>query len=323
MSYTLTLPCTRAEAEALTGEAPALALLDPLPVIVAREPDESCPNAWEIIAYFEDRPDAATIAAIHAQVPSAGAIAPVCEELPDADWVTLSQQGLQPVHAGRFYIHTASNKGTPPKGACCFQIEASQAFGTGGHATTAGCLHMLDWMKLRGMRFSCVADIGTGTGVLAFAALALWPRAWAVASDIDPISIDVVAQNAAANCVALGATPGQLMLAAANGTDHPVIEAVAPYDLVIANILAGPLMDLAPSLAAIMAPGGHLILAGLLEKQRRELLHTYRRYGVVATATLHGEWPVLLLRKRHAYGWKRPVRVSGRSRQPDGDFGTW
>ncbi len=328
MSYTITLPCTRAEAEVLTGDVLALAMLEPTPVIVAREPVESdaAPSPddpWEVIAYFDARPDAATVKMIQAQIPSAAGAKPVVTQLPDEDWVTISQQGLGPVQAGRFYVHTDAHRGNVPADSVAFEIPASRAFGTGGHATTAGCLAMIDAMRLAGHAPRHIADIGTGTGLLAFAALALWPHATAVATDIDPVSIEVVADNAMRNAVPLGIFPGQIALAVANGTDCSLVQESAPFDLVIANILAGPLIDLAPSLAEIIAPGGRLILAGLLEKQRAIVERAYRRCGMMPIAHRAGEWPVLHLRKRASFGWKRPTRCTGRSKQRDGDFGSW
>jgi ribosomal protein L11 methyltransferase len=323
-SWKLTLPCTRGEAEALDGEHPALALLDAPPTLVVREPDEASPKVWELDAYFDGKPSAATVKLVQSLMPSAAQATPLLERLPDEDWVTLSQQGLDPVRAGRFYVHTASNGGTAPRGTKSFQIEASRAFGTGGHETTAGCLLMLDRIKANGARFTHIADIGTGTGLLAFAALHLWPRASATASDIDPVSVEITHENALANRVALGERPGQLALCAASGTDHPLIQHRAPYDLVIANILAGPLIELAPALSAILGEGGTLILAGLLRTQVESVAAAYRSQGLrLVSCQGEGDWPCLRLIKRRRYAWQRPVRTSGRTSQAPGDFGTW
>ncbi len=323
-SWKLILPCTRGEAEALDGEHPALAALDTPPTLVVREPDEANPTVWQMEAYFDGKPDAGTIKSLQALIPSAARARPVLECLPDEDWLTLSQQGLAPVTAGRFYIHTASNGSAPPPGTKTFQIEASRAFGTGGHETTAGCLMMLDQIKRGGARFGHVADIGTGTGLLAFAALHLWPRASATASDIDPVSVEITVENAFVNAVPLGEGPGQLALCTASGTDHPLIRHRAPYDLVIANILAGPLIELAPALGAILEEGGTLILAGLLTSQVEAVASAYRAQGLrLVGCQGDGEWPCLRLTKRRRYAWQRPVRTSGRTSQPPGDFGTW
>jgi len=150
-----------------------------------------------------------------------------------------------------------------------------------------------------------LVDLGTGTGLLAFAALRLWPAARAAASDNDPVAIEVSEENAAINRVRLGRTRGRLELLVAEGMDHPRLQARAPYDLVIANILAGPLIDLAPSVAKTIAPGGRLILAGLLDHQAPAVAAAYRRQGMMMSGRVErGEWPTLIMRKRRA----APVR---------------
>lgn len=322
-SWKLILPCTRAEAEAIDEDSPALAAFDPPPVVMTHEPDPSRPEQWEAHAYFEAKPEAAEIAAIASLFPSSSATRPILERLPDEDWVTLSQQGLAPVHAGRFYVHTEANRGAVPPGARAFRIEASQAFGTGGHETTAGCLHVLDALRRRGRRFSHIVDIGTGTGLLAFAAMELWPLAYATASDIDPISIAVTAENAAINGVRLGAGRGALALCAAPGTDHELISTGAPYDLVIANILAGPLIAMAADIAAIAGDGATLLLAGLIDSQTEAVTRAYGACGFrLAEVRRNGGWPCLRLVKRRRFAPQR-VQRRGRLAQPAGDFGTW
>jgi ribosomal protein L11 methyltransferase len=323
MSWIISLPCTRDEAEALSGELPELdALADP-PVVVTREIDEDA-GLWQLDAYVDGKPDRVLLDALQALVPSAAGTPPEVAQLPQEDWVTLSQQGLEPVQAGRFFVHTSSHADRVPPGAMAFLIDASQAFGTGGHDTTAGCLTMLDRLARRGVRPRDIADIGTGTGLLAFAALALWPRARVIASDIDPASIAVTQDNAAINRVALGRGAGRLALAVAPGTDHPAIKRHAPYDLVIANILAGPLITLAPDIAAATAPGGHAILAGLIARQMEPVLAAYRARGFyLAARGGSAEWPCLLLRKRRRHGWRRKERALHRASPSDATFGSW
>lgn len=322
-SWKLTLPCNRAEAEYISGDVPSLSLLDPEPVIVTSEVDEDA-DIWQMDAYFEAKPSKAVIAVIQGEIPSAAKAKPVLEKMGDEDWVTMSQAGIEPVHAGRFYVHTAENKGDVPEGAYPLRIDAGLAFGTGTHETTAGCLAMLDRLKASGNNFRYIVDIGTGTGLLAFAALHLWPKAYATASDIDPISIDVTRDNAAINGVKVGQEMGAVALCVASGTDHEMIRRRAPYDLVIANILAGPLIELAPSIAEVIAPGGTLILAGLLDRQQEAVARAYRAQGFrLAQSAANGDWPSLRLVKRQKVGWQRPVRASGRTSQPPGDFGSW
>ncbi len=219
--------------------------------------------------------------------------------------MTLSQAGLEPIRAGRFFVHTPAHRDEVPAGAVAFEIDAGRAFGTGQHETTTGCLLALDRLKATGARFSDIADVGTGTGLLAFAAMHLWPAARAIASDIDPVAIEVAEENARLNRIRLGRARGQLELAVAPGLDHGRLKARAPYDLLVANILAGPLIELAPALAAALAPGGRLILAGLLGHQAEAVTAAYRRQGMMAgTPIQRGDWPTLVLRKRKTAGWR-------------------
>ncbi len=305
MSWKVTLPCTKAEAEALTEDIAPLALLDSPPVLMTSEPDPTRPDEWRMDAYFEAEPGPNDIALLLGLVPSAAGTPPVVEALEEQDWVTLSQAGLEPIRAGRFFVHTPAHRDEIPADAVAFEIDAGRAFGTGQHETTTGCLLALDRLKATGARFSDIADVGTGTGLLAFAAMHLWPTARVIASDIDPVSIEVAEENARINRVKLGRGPAQLELAVGPGLDHPRLEARAPYDLIIANILAGPLIELAPSLAGALMPGGRLILAGLLDHQADAVTAAYRRQGMMAgTAILRGDWPTLTLRKRKATGWR-------------------
>jgi ribosomal protein L11 methyltransferase len=175
-----------------------------------------------------------------------------------------------------------------------FEIDASLAFGTGQHATTSGCLAALDCLEVAGKRFENAADIGTGTGLLAFAALALWPKARCIATDIDPVAIDVARDNAAINKVRLGHGDGELLLGVADGMDSALLTARAPFDLIVANILAGPLIELAPDFAKALAPGGTVVLAGLLDTQADGVIAAYEKQGMASTDRGFGEWPVLV-----------------------------
>ena len=236
--------------------------------------------------------------------------------------MTLSQQGLAVVTAGRFHVRNLASDPEQP-GQVNILIAASRAFGTGQHETTAGCLTMLDRMRQVGMRFNNMADIGTGTGLLAFAAMSLWPRAHAIASDIDPVAVEISAENAVTNGVPLGAGPGRLALVTAAGANHAAIIGRAPYDLLIANILAGPLIELAPSLCALVEDGGTILLAGLLDTQVDAVLAAYRAQGMrLAERTDRGDWPTLRLRKRPRIGWKRPKRLNPAARGEAPGFGS-
>ena len=296
MTWLFTLSCSRDEAEALTPDMPELAELTPLPVIVASEimggePDETQPDRWRLDVYFESKPSRDILVRIARAVPSARVRDPRAKPIADQDWVTLSQSGFEPLVAGRFHVRTPER--APPDRALAdmidFVIPAGLAFGTGQHATTAGCLAALDGLKCRGGQFRNVLDVGTGTGLLAFAAARLWPAARVAASDIDPVSIAVVRDNAALNGI------GGLRLVVADGLAHRDLMPRAPYDLVIANILAQPLIDMAGSIAASVERGGTLLLAGLLDAQADAVARAYRRQGMRLAASSGGEWPVLRL----------------------------
>lgn len=298
-SWKITLPCTRTEAEMLAADIPEIALLDPPPTLMTSEPDPDRPDAWQLDVYLETRPDRRLIATIRSLVPSASEVEPLITHIPEADWVTLSQSGLEPIRAGRFFIHTPHNADHVPEGMTGFVIDAGRAFGTGHHETTTGCLMMLDRLRRSGLRFDDVADIGTGTGLLAFAAHALWPAAKVIASDIDPVAIEVTTENAAANRIPMGRGRGQVELVVAAGLAHRRLKARLPYDLLIANILAGPLIELAPLFGKAILPGGSLILAGLLDSQADTVARAYRWQGLyLANRIDHGHWPTLRMVKR-------------------------
>jgi ribosomal protein L11 methyltransferase len=292
MSWRVTLNCTRAEAEALPEADELFAFSDQPPVIVADEPDPAKPDDWRIHAYFAEQPTTQELVLLRRLAKDGE---PEVEHLEDTtDWVVKSQSGLEPIRAGRFFVHTPMHYADRPEGAVSFEIDAGLAFGTGQHDTTAGCLAALDKLERDGKSFASIADIGTGTGLLAFAALALWPEAKAIATDIDPISIDVTRDNAAINGVKLGHGAGELLLAVADGMDSPMLAARAPYDLLIANILAGPLIELAPAFAKAVAPGATLILAGLLDTQADAVIAAYEAEGMKAIERGNGEWCVLM-----------------------------
>lgn len=290
MSYRVTIVCTRRQAEAIAEAEPFLNAASP-PVLVADEPDPAKPDDWLIHAYFDHEPRAPDLETIA----SLGRGEPKVEQLGEADWVRMSQEGLQPIRAGRFYVHTPMYRASVPESVTAFEIDASLAFGTGQHATTSGCLAALDRLERDGARFRNIADIGTGTGILAFAALALWPKAKCIASDIDSQAINVARQNALVNGVTLGMGAGELLLVAADGMHSPMLSARAPFDLIVSNILAGPLIELAGDFAHALAPGGTVILAGLLETQADAVIAAYEALGFTLRDRGPGEWPVLVL----------------------------
>ncbi|MGQ4273137.1 50S ribosomal protein L11 methyltransferase [Terrihabitans sp. B22-R8] len=211
------------------------------------------------------------------------------ETIQDADWVAQSLAGLDPVLAGRFFVHGGHDRGRVPQNAVGIQVEAALAFGTGHHGTTRGCLLAFDHL-LKGHRPRRVLDLGTGTGVLGIAA-AKALHLPVLASDIDATSVLIARENAALN-----RTGTSVRVVHANGMQDPAIQTAAPFDLIFANILAGPLVALAPSIARAVMPGGHVILSGLLTHQERAVRAAYRLQGlIVVRRTVLNNWVTLTL----------------------------
>jgi len=284
---TFTALTTLPDEERATALGEALEALEPEPVGVGVFEMEDGSNLWEVGAYFVETPDdiaLALLAAAHGAAPFA------VSELPDIDWVAHVRRELRPVEAGRFFVYGSHDADKLPEGRIGLLIEAAMAFGTGHHGTTLGCLKALDRLADAGFQGRNVIDVGCGTAVLAMAAARIWPDP-VLASDIDEVAVDVAQANVAANDLA-----GRVECLEAVGFEHPTITARAPYDLVFANILKGPLIQLAPDMARHTAPGGHAILSGLLVTQAGDVLAAYTAQGF----TLHyrediGEWSILTL----------------------------
>jgi ribosomal protein L11 methyltransferase len=294
-TWKITLPCTREEGEALAGEVRLPSGREP-PVISTEEAEASDPERWRLTAYLDAEPDETLIADLLAITPSAARSDLLVERLPAQDWLTLSQAGLKPITAGRFHVYTAAHADSLGADQIGIRIEAGQAFGTGQHETTAGCLTVLDGLAEAGRGFGDVLDLGTGSGILAIGIAKRWPAARIIASDIDPVSVEVAAENVETNGERVGTGPGAIELVAADGLEHERLQARAPYDLVAANILAGPLIALAADVAAVMAPGGTLLLAGLLNEQADDVIAAYEAAGCrLVDRHVVGEWPTLVL----------------------------
>jgi len=214
------------------------------------------------------------------------------EVLPDIDWIARSLEGLKPVRAGRFVVHGSHDRGTARAGEIAVEIDAGQAFGTGHHGTTAGCLEVIfDVMRKR--RVKRALDLGTGSGVLAIAARKLAPIR-VLATDIDPVAIRVARENVRLNGIASG-----IALETAPGFHSTAFGRHGPFDLVIANILARPLMRMAPQLAARLAPNGDVILSGILASQRWKVLAAYNGAGLRHVKTIWREgWVTIHLDNR-------------------------
>ncbi|MER9710369.1 50S ribosomal protein L11 methyltransferase [Mesorhizobium sp. M0213] len=213
------------------------------------------------------------------------------EALPDIDWVARSLEGLKPVRAGRFFVHGAHDRRKRHSGELAIEIEAGLAFGTGHHGTTAGCLEMLEQVIQREHPRNAL-DLGTGSAVLAIAVAKL-AHVPVLATDIDPVAVKVAAANARLNHV-----KGLIEAVAAPGFHHPIFAARAPFDLIVANILARPLMRLAPQMAGRIALGRSIVLSGILERQRDAVIAAYVGQKFRHVRTLHREGWVTIHLKR-------------------------
>ncbi|MGZ5999699.1 MAG: 50S ribosomal protein L11 methyltransferase [Rhizomicrobium sp.] len=241
--------------------------------------------------------ETATVEALYTEAPDAELLsrltghAVIAAPLPDQDWIKLSQEGLPPVRAGRFFVYGAHDAGQVPPGVIPMRIEAGLAFGTGHHETTALCLAALSDLAKR-RRFERTLDLGCGTGLLAIGAAKLW-RKKVIASDIDPVAVDVTRENARAN----GEAP-LIRAVTADGLTHAAIRERAPYDLIVANILASPLTQLAPSIVRSLAKGGMLVLSGLLRGQENLVISFYTPHGLILRARHRdGPWSALVLER--------------------------
>ncbi|BCH63108.1 ribosomal protein L11 methyltransferase [Agrobacterium vitis] len=201
------------------------------------------------------------------------------EVIPDIDWIAKSLEGLTPVRAGRFLVHGSHDRDKVRPHDLAIEIDAGQAFGTGHHGTTAGCLEMIDSV-VRARRPRNALDLGTGSGVLAIAVRKL-VNVPVLATDIDPIAVRVAKENGTRNGV-----PNGIEWRTAPGFHSTAFGAFGPFDLIIANILARPLMKMAPQLVAHLAPGGSIILSGILASQRWKVIAAYNGAGVKHVRTI-------------------------------------
>jgi len=287
LTYTAltTLP-GKSQAEAL-GEA--LEELEPAPTGVGVFEVEDGKGIWEVGGYFLDAPDDIDLALLSAAF---GAGPFVVSEVPDQDWVAKVRRELPPVEAGRFFVYGSHDAALLPEGRIGLLIEAAMAFGTGHHGTTLGCLRAYDRLLGDAQRFDNVLDLGCGTAVLAMSA-ARMGAASVLASDIDPVAVEVALANVKANGL-----DGRVGCVESIGFDSPVVQAGAPFDLIFANILKGPLIELAPDMAAHLAPGGLAILSGLLIEQAEDIVEVYQAQGFdLKTREDLSEWSALTLRR--------------------------
>lgn len=278
----------KAKAEAL---AEGLEYLNPDPTGVGTFEVEDGSGLWEVGGYFEAPPDQAglaLLAVLHGAKPFA------ISELPEVDWVAHVRRELTPIRAGRFFLYGGHDADKIPPDAHPLLIEAAMAFGTGHHGTTLGCLRALDQLICDGFKASSVLDLGCGTAVLAMAAArAGLGSAGIFASDIDMVAVEVARANVLANGL-----EQQVACIEAEGFEHPQLNVAAPFNLIFANILKGPLIRLAPAMNAHLAPGGVLILSGILNEQSAEIEETYAKIGNSLRYKIEiGEWTTTVIQK--------------------------
>ncbi|SDY60075.1 [LSU ribosomal protein L11P]-lysine N-methyltransferase [Jannaschia faecimaris] len=246
---------------------------------------------WEVGAYFAEEPDGTELALLAAAFDAKPF---VISEVPPTDWVAHVRRELQPVEAGRFFVYGSHDADRLPDGRTGLLIEAAMAFGTGHHGTTLGCLLAFEALLEDGLEPCPTADIGAGTAVLAMAAAKVWDGAPVIASDIDSVAVEVAQANVDVNDLS-----GRIECVEAAGFDHPRLAESAPYGVIFANILKGPLIELAPDLAAHAAPGGFAILSGILNPQGDDVVSAYEVAGwdLVRRGEI-GDWTTLTLRRR-------------------------
>jgi ribosomal protein L11 methyltransferase len=281
------VPLTRSQAQALVD---AVMERDDLAATASAHEDESS-GEWVFEATCTDEPDLDSFNEV-ARATLGAAVQFAVERIdPAVDWVARSLEGLKPVTAGGFYIHGSHDIDASPAGQTAILIDAAQAFGTGHHETTTGCLEAIDRV-LKRKRIRRPLDVGTGTGVLAIA-IAKRAKLPVIAGDIDPVAVRTAAANARQNGV------GSLVTAVeAAGVDNRTTAENAPYDLVVANILSGPLATLAPSISRVSGRHATLILSGILNVQAQRVIAAYAAQGAILKERIvRGDWTTLILEK--------------------------
>ena len=276
--------------DAAEGLAAAMERMDPEPTGVGVFEIEDGSGLWEVGGYFLEPPDQVMLEVL---ATAFGAKPFALSELPEVDWVAHVRRELSPVDAGRFFVFGSHDADKVPGGRVPLQIEATVAFGTGHHGTTLGCLLAYDRLLTAGWRPGKVLDVGCGTAVLAMAAAATLPDALVIASDIDQVAVDVAEAN-----VAINGLEGRVECLEAAGLDHARIRAAGPWDLIFANILKGPLIELAPGISTQLATGGRAVLSGLLAVQADSVVAAYVASGLTLNSRDDiGEWSTLVLQR--------------------------
>lgn len=294
----MSLACVAVAPLPAAAAAACAAALDPWCTVVATSIDADdgrvTLTGWLAAAAVPDRPTLAAIATALAVAAAMAGIDPpaLTVRAVGDDWLAANREQFRPFRLGRFFIQGADAAEPPPPGLLPLTVDAGLAFGSGRHASTAGCLLALTLRGVAGPRPSLL-DVGTGSGVLAIAAAKLW-RAKVLATDIDAAAVAVASANVRRNGVA-----DRVRLLVADGARHPAITAAAPYDLIVANILARPLIRLAPALAALGGAGTRLVLAGFVAADAARVAAAYAPHGYRRRRRIDGDgWTTLVLARR-------------------------
>lgn len=270
--------------------------ISPEPLSVSHYENEDL--AWVTTAHYHEAPDIDLIKTLIIETLELTQedITVSLSKVENIDWVSHVQQGLKPVRAGRFFIHGSHDNALAKDEKFAIEIDAAQAFGTAHHGTTEGCLRAIDNLSDYNM-FTNILDLGSGTGILAIAASMVWPNADIIASDIDPIAVEIAKSNDALNRYNHTA-PSPIAHVCADGLEDKSLRSRTPYDLIIANILAGPLIEMSTDITNAIAPGGTLLLSGILDTQSNDVVTAYKNAGMKHIKTNHiAEWTTSLFNK--------------------------
>lgn len=251
---------------------------------------------WRVEMLHTEEPDRADVAMLLEPIAVRAGIKRLPQidvaKLPEENWVEHVQRAFEPFEIGRFWIHGSHIQEAPPEGSVPIQLDAGLAFGSGEHATTEGCLRALH-RTARSRRFRSVLDMGCGAGLLAIAAAKCWPSQ-VLAVDNDAVAVDVARENARINRV-----DDRVDALVSEGYAHPMIRASGPFDLILSNILADPLRAMARDLSSHLAPGGVAVLAGLLNRQARQVVASHQVYGVFLRSKIDiGPWTILIMSRK-------------------------
>ena len=261
--------------------------------VMAAQEIEGGPR-WSLIGYCGGEPDRKEIELRVAIAAASAAIDPpaiIIEEIPATDWVADYQSRTKPLTIGGFFVYPSHYDGTAPERLAGIKLDAGNAFGTGEHESTSGCLVALEGLRDEGLAVDRALDMGCGSAILAIAMARLWPSATIVAIDNDPSSVDTATENVADNDCA-----GAVSVAQSDGYGSAVVQSQTPYDLIAANILARPLIDMAPDAASSLTVGGYAILSGILSEQAQTVLDAHESAGFALSDRLDfGKWTTLVL----------------------------